>query len=261
MVAGLWQRWRASREQRALERRAIPDALWQATLDQLPFLQRWNEADRAELRRLASLFLDEKEFTAAGGLALTDAMAVSIAAQACLPVLRFGLEPYRGFVGIVVHPDEVVARRSTVDEDGVVHEYDEVLAGEAQQGGPLMLSWHDVQQAGQSADWAYNVVIHEFAHVLDMNDGLADGVPPLPDAKAMREWLGVLELEYERFCRRVDDGDETVLDPYGAEAISEFFAVAAEAFFVRPEAMRGEHPWLYPMLARYFGQDPAAISG
>jgi MtfA peptidase len=94
-----------------------------------------------------------------------------------------------------------------------------------------------------------------------MNDGQADGVPPLPDAKAMREWLGVLELEYERFCRRVDDGDETVLDPYGAEAISEFFAVAAEAFFVRPEAMRDEHPWLYPMLARYFGQDPAAMSG
>jgi hypothetical protein len=259
MVAGLWRRWREAREHRAAQRRAIPDALWSATLQQLPFLQRWNAGDLAELRRLASLFLDEKEFSGAGGLQVTDAMAVSIAAQACLPVLRFGLEAYRGFVGIVVHPDEVVARRSLVDDAGVVHEYDEVLTGEAQHGGPLMLSWRDVREAGESAQWAYNVVIHEFAHVIDMGDGLADGVPPLPDARSMRDWLGVIELEYERFCRRVDDGDATLLDPYGAEAISEFFAVAAEAFFVQPEAMRDEHPWLYPLLARYFMQDPAAM--
>ena len=178
------QRWRAHRESRVLARRAIPDDLWQLTLARLPFLARRSREDVIELRRLASLLLDRKEFHGTDGLVVDDAMAVCIAAQAVLPVLRFGLGPYDGFVGIVVHPDEVVARREVTDEHGIVHAYDEVLAGEAMDGGPVMLSWRDVAEAGESADWGYNVVIHEFAHVLDMGDGMADGVPPLPTAAA-----------------------------------------------------------------------------
>jgi Mlc titration factor MtfA (ptsG expression regulator) len=252
------RRWQAHREARVLERRAIPDSLWQLTLARLPFLARWSAADLAELRRLASLFLDEKEFSGAGGLEVDDAMAVCIAAQACLPVLRMGLAPYRGFVGIVVHPDEVVARREVTDDDGVVHEYDEVLAGEAMEGGPVMLSWTDVHQAGESAGDGYNVVIHEFAHVLDMGDGVADGVPPLPDTVQRVQWLARLEADYAQFCDQVDRGRPTLLDPYGATGIDEFFAVACESFFVAPVDMRAEHPALYAMLAGYFRQDPAA---
>jgi MtfA peptidase len=250
-------RWRAHREARAVRRRAIPDALWELTLAQLPFLHDRPAEDLATLRRLASLFLDEKEFSGAGGLVVDDAMALSIAVQACLPVLRFGLEPYAGFVGIVVHPDEVVARREVADEDGVVHAYDEVLVGEAMEGGPVMLSWHDVGLAGTSAEWSYNVVIHEFAHVLDMLDGDADGVPPLPTPVEREAWVRLLDADYERFCERVDRGESTVLDPYGAEGVDEFFAVASEAFFVNAKAMRAEHPELYGLLARYFRQDPA----
>ena len=190
-------RLRRRKESRSLARRAIPEALWTLTLARLPFIQRLPTVDLAELRRLASLFLDSKEFTGAGGLEVTDEMAVCIAVQACLPVPRFGLKPYDAFVGIVVHPDEVVARRSHTDEDGVVHEYDEVLSGEAMDGGPIMLSWHDVSEAGASADWGYNVVVHEFAHVLDMADGAADGVPALPSIEARETWLGVLLPEYE----------------------------------------------------------------
>jgi MtfA peptidase len=253
------RRWQAHREARVLERRAIPDALWQLTLARLPFLARWSADDLTELRRLASLFLDEKEFSGAGGLEVDDAMAVCIAAQACLPVLRMGLAPYRGFVGIVVHPDEVVARREVTDDDGVVHEYDEVLAGEAMEGGPVMLSWTDVHQAGDSAEDGYNVVIHEFAHVLDMGDGVADGVPPLPDAAQRSRWLACLEADFARFCDDVDRGHPTLLDPYGATGIDEFFAVACETFFVMPVDMRTEHPALYTMLAGYFQQDPAAL--
>jgi Mlc titration factor MtfA (ptsG expression regulator) len=234
-------RWRAHREARAVQRRAIPDALWNLTL--------------------ASLFLDQKEFSGGGGLVVDDRIALSIAVQACLPVLRFGLSPYTGFVGIVVHPDEVVARREVADDDGVVHAYEEVLVGEAMEGGPIMLSWHDVDLAGAAADWSYNVVIHEFAHVLDMLDGNADGVPPLPSAVEREAWMAVIEADYERFCDRVDRGEHTVLDPYGAEGVDEYFAVAAEAFFVNANAMRAEHPELYEMLARYFRQDPAAFGG
>ena len=260
-VKSLLRRWQAYREARVLTRRAIPDPLWRLTLARLPFLAARSADDLAELRRLASLFLDQKEFTGAGGLTINDAMAVCIAAQAVLPVLHFGLAPYAGFVGIVVHAEEVMARREITDDDGVVHAWDEVLSGEAMAGGPVMLSWRDVADAGESADWGYNVVIHEFAHVLDMGDGEADGIPPLPSRAEREAWAAVVDPAYRRFCAQVDAGTETLLDPYGATSVDEFFAVASESFFVTPKDMRARHPDLYGLLARYFRQDPAAFTG
>ncbi len=255
MIARWWRRWRA---ERTLARRAIPDDLWALTLARFPFLAQRGEADRATLRELVTLFLADKEFAGMQGVEVDDGMAVAIAAQACLPILRLGLPCYDAFKGIVVHPDVVVAKREVMDEDGVVHHYDEELAGEAMEGGPVMLSWHDVADAGHSAAWGYNVVIHEFAHVLDMRDGAADGVPLLPDRAARERWLGVLEPEWQEFCERVEAGEDTLLDPYGAEAIDEFFAVASEVFFVDAVSLRAEHPALYELLAGYYRQDPAA---
>ena len=250
--------WRTRRESAALQRRAIPDDLWKRTLVRFPFLQRKDPAAAAELRRLTSLFLDRKEFSTAGGLRLSDAMAVSIAAQAVLPVLRLGLQRYDGFVGIVVHPEQVLAQREVADEDGVVHAYGELLSGEAMEGGPVMLSWSDVRGAGRSAAIGYNVVIHEFAHVLDMADGVANGMPLLPAEIPRAEWQALLEAEYTRFAQRVVAEEDTALDPYGAEAPEEFFAVSSEAFFVSPVEMQNEHPAWYGMLVRYYRQDPAA---
>ena len=260
MIARLWQRWRRRGEQRALARRAISDALWRQTLTDLPFLAARPVPDLERLRRMASLFLDRKEFSGAGGFVVDDAIAVSVAAQACLPVLELGLDHYDGFVGIVMHADAVVAEREVIDETGVVHQYDEVLAGEAMEGGPLMLSWADVQGGEQrdAAPRAYNVVIHEFAHVLDMRDGEPDGVPLLASTQARQAWLAVLSPEYDRFCERVVCGYDTVLDPYAAEAPEEFFAVASEAFFVTPQKLQEEQPALYRLLASYYRQDPAA---
>ena len=260
-MKSLLRRWQAHREARVLSRRAIPDALWRLTLARLPFLAARSADDLAELRRLASLFLDQKEFTGAGGLDIDDAMAVCIATQAVLPVLRFGLAPYAGFVGIVVHADEVVARRETTDDDGIVHAWDEVVSGEAMAGGPVMLSWRDVAESGESADWGYNVVIHEFAHVLDMGDGEADGMPPLASVAEREAWAAVIDPAYERFCDQVDGGGETLLDPYGATSVAEFFAVASESFFVTPKEMRARQPDMYGLLARYYRQDPAAYTG
>jgi Mlc titration factor MtfA (ptsG expression regulator) len=257
----LGRAWRQHREQRILTQRAVPDVLWQWTLARYPFLAALTAEEQAALRRLSTLFLAAKEFTAGPGLVLSDEIAVAVAAQACLPILHLGLDAYDGFVGIVLHADEVVARRQVTDDDGVVHEYDETLTGEAMDGGPVMLAWRDVQDAGESADWGYNVVIHEFAHVLDMGDGEADGVPPLPGVAEREAWMSVLDPAYESFCTAVDAGHETLLDPYGATGVDEFFAVAAESFFVTPNEMRAEHPDLYGLLARYFRQDPAASDG
>jgi len=257
-MRALWQRLRQRSEQRAVERRAIPEAIWQLTLARYPFLALRKAADLAELRRLSSLFLDSKEFSGAHGLEVGDDMAVAIAAQACLPVLCLGLRPYDGFVGIVVHPDEVQVKREFVDDDGIVHEYDDVVAGEAMEGGPVMLSWRDVVEAGDTSAWGYNVVVHEFAHLLDMGDGVADGMPPLPNGAARQHWQQVLTREYGGFCEAVDARRGTVLDPYGAESPEEFFAVASEAFFVAPHDLRAEMPALYQLLTGYYRQDPAA---
>jgi Mlc titration factor MtfA (ptsG expression regulator) len=252
-----WSTWRRLRDERTLRRRAIPDALWELTLLRYPFLMRRHGPDQTRLRELATLFLAEKEFTGAQGLAITDEIAVAVAAQACLPVLQLGLAPYGGFVGIVVHAGEVVAQREVMDDDGIVHRYDETLSGEAMEGGPVMLSWKDVEAAGESAEWGYNVVIHEFAHVLDMGDGIPDGVPPLPDRAAREAWLRVIDAQYAAFCDRVDADCDTLLDPYGAESVDEFFAVASEVFFVAPRAMKAEHPELYALFTGYYQQDPA----
>jgi len=256
MWADLRRHWQARREAAALARRAIPDRLWRRTLKRFPFLPA-DEATQQRLRRMTSLFLDRKEFSGAHGLTVTDDMAVAIAAQACLPVLEIGLHAYDDFVGIVVHPGQAVVRRESADDDGVVHAWDEVLSGEAVQGGPVMLSWRDVRSAGPKAALGYNVVIHEFAHVLDMADGVPDGVPTLPADLCRARWVHTLHSEYEAFCTRIDTGIDTALDPYGAEAPEEFFAVASEAFFVSPLTLREEHPALYAMLQEYYRQNPA----
>jgi len=253
-VIAWWRRWRQAR---TLRDRAIPDDLWRLTVARFPFLLTRSPDDVRRLRELSTLFLADKEFAGMQGLEVGDDMAVAIAAQACLPVLNLGLAWYDGFKGIVVHPDAVRARREHVDEIGVVHQYDEELAGEAMHGGPLMLSWRDVAEAGESAQWGYNVVIHEFVHVLDLRDGAADGVPALPDRQSRERWLQVLGDEYRRFVAAVDAGEDTLLDPYGAEAIDEFFAVAAEVFFVAPQDLADEHPALYDLLGGFFRQDPA----
>lgn len=260
-LSGWTGRLREARDARILRRRPIPDPLWQAALARYPFIAMRSAADRATLRRLATLFLARKEFTGAGGLVADDEIAVAIAMQACLPILAIGLDAYDGFVGIVVHPDEVIARRESVDENGVVHAWRERLSGEAMSGGPMMLSWRDVAQAGETAEIGYNVVIHEFVHVLDLLDGVADGVPPLPGRAARSRWQQTMEREFSALQQAVDDGIETLLDPYGAESPEEFFAVAAEAFFVTPHRLAEARPALYRLLSDYFRQDPAAGLG
>jgi Mlc titration factor MtfA (ptsG expression regulator) len=251
----------------------VPDisaALWLQTLGRYPFLAALPLHDQAKLRALSALFLRNKEFTGAHGLEVTDAMAVAIAAQACLPLLHWG-EPrqalawYDDFVTIVVHPGDAVARRRAVDEAGVVHDYTEVLMGEAMERGPVMLSWQAVEQAGHSAERGANVVVHEFVHKLDMRNGAADGYPPLPpgfmgaaSARAAREaWRSAWAPAYEDFRERVIiaerfGGERPWLDAYGATAPAEFFAVACEAYFVNRGRFTQEFPALVPVLDAFF---------
>jgi len=255
----LWGRWWPRRwmsEAQLLRHHGIPDSLWRHTLAAYPFLA-WRPPERLHrLRNLSTLFLARKQFTPMPGVAFDDAMAVAIAAQACLPILRHGLGAYDAFVGVVIHPDQVVAKRTHVDDAGVVHHYDEVLSGESMPGGPIMLSWHDVEQARETQH-GYNVVVHEFMHALDMAHGQADGIPPLPTDLSVREWTETLWQAFDRHNEALAHGDPTWLDPYAAEdGLVEFLPVVAEAFFVAPQRLIAEFPDVYRLLSRFFGEDP-----
>ncbi len=243
-----WRRKRALREER------LDQALWQRVTGSLPFLQGLTPAEAQRLQDCAVLFLDEKEMHGARGFVLTDAVRLSIAVQACLPILNLGLDAYQGWVGIVIYPGEFKVRREEMDASGVVHEFDDELSGEAWPGGPVILSWQDVTLGAAG----YNVVIHEFAHKLHMTSGDMDDFP-LPHAHMDREqWLAAWDKAYDEFCAQVDRGMDTVIDPYASEQPAEFFAVLSEAFFTLPQAVRSIYPELYTQLALFYKQDPAA---
>ncbi len=230
-----------------LGRHRIEDALWREATRGLSFLP-----ENEKLKRLALLFLAEKQFVGAHGLEVTDAMRVSIAAQACLPILELGLDWYSGFTGIVVYPGDFRVRRTQADEHGVVHEWDDELAGEAMPGGPVVLSWD-----AAANDARMNVVIHEFAHKLDMLNGEADGLPPLHREMERGAWAHAFREAYEGFCDAVDRGKDTWLDPYAAEHPSEFFAVVSEAFFEHPAETRRRYPEVYEQLKLFYRQEPS----
>ena len=262
----------------------IPEPLWQQTLAALPFLQRLDASSQAALRLLCGRLLATKVMTGASGLQLTAAIQVSIAAQACLPILKLGIDWYRGWSGIVVYPSEYVARRRVQDEDGLVHEYDETAAGESWEAGPVVVSWAQEAAeppAGYTHSAAFNVVIHEFAHKLDLLNGEVDGLPALdrrlhPQLQPER-WRRVLDDAYRRFCAAVDlveaelpaDVDpesgaadpyyaRLPLDPYAAQDEGEFFAVSSEAFFADPQRLCDAFAEWYRLLAAFYLQDPLA---
>ena len=239
--------------------KAIPETLWQQTLRNYPFLAWRSVADQQQLRAVTGHFLRQKEFFGAHGLTVTDEIAVAIAAQACLPVLHLGLRWYDDFTGIVVHPGAMLARRVTLDAAGVVHHYKEALLGEAMHGGPVTLSWQDVETSGASAERGHNVVIHEFIHKIDMRDGAADGCPPLPSRADRAAWHEAMQAAYDNFREQVTLADRfgaesPWLDAYGATAPAEFFAVASEAYFVNRERFTQDFPALTALFDRFFKQ-------
>ena len=237
---------------RLLSREHIDEALWRRVAGKLDFLRGLPQADLARLRDMALLLLHEKEMHGAGGLELSDEIRLSIALQACLPVLNLGLDVYAGWVGIIVYPGEFRVKKEEMDEDGVLHQYEDELSGEAWPDGPVILSWEDVKHTSAG----YNVVIHEFAHKIHMTHSDDEDYPaPFPgmDRKA---WRGTLERDYRLFCARVNSGRETLIDPYASEHPAEFFAVMSEMFFTSPAVLKRDWPDLYAQLALFYRQDP-----
>ena len=245
------------RRKRVLKSSAIPDSLWNEAVRRLPFLAIYDADALARLREKVVLFLDAKGIVGARGHEVTPLQRVIIAIEACVLVLELDLAHYDGFENVIVYPGEFVPDWEWEDDAGVVHRNADALAGEAMPGGPVVLSWPDVEA---SADWdsaGMNLVIHEFAHKIDMATGEANGRPPLPATMSAQAWRRALTAAYDDFCARVNDGEETAIDPYAAENPAEFFAVVSEVFFADPLLLRREYPDVYAQLAALYRQDPA----
>ena len=259
----------------------IPDALWSDAIHGMPFLARLDEDELRRLQALTESFLATHAVSGAGGMTVTDDIALCIAAQACLPVLNLSLDLYNDMAGVIVYPSAFIVRHSETDEAGVVHEWEAPMAGEAlDAGGAVVLSWEDAQE-DHAWDDGSNLVIHEFVHKIDMGSGGANGCPPFVvqfhQGISPAHWTRVFSAAYEDFCQRVDaferrlpaDFDEEderhleryaelaealPMDPYGAVDPAEFFAVASEAFFTRPAALAAAYPQVIELLEQYYRQ-------
>ena len=248
---GWFSRWRRAR---ILERHAIHQQAFDAAAARLPILRGLDASERTRLREAASLFIHDKTFSAAGGAEVDDATQLAIALQACLLTLNLTEDSYRGWNEIILYPDEFLRHREEMDEAGVVHHSRDILAGESWHGGPLVLSLADVATSGQ-AD-GVNVVLHEFAHKLDMLNGDANGFPPLHRGMDAAAWADDFSRAYEAFCARVDAGEETAIDPYASYDPAEFFAVLTEVFFETPGLLHAEYPAVYRQLRQFYRQHP-----
>ena len=247
------------RRRERIRARPFP-AEWRAVLERgFPLYGRLSPEDRRELEGHVQVFLEEKSFEGAGGLEMTDEVRVTVAAQACVLLLHRDTDYYPRMKSVVVYPRAYLAAQRSV-EGGVVTEGHQARLGESWSSGAVVLSWGDVRAGARDLRDGHNVVFHEFAHQLDLEDGGVDGVPELEGGSAYRAWARVFSAEYLELRADARKGRRSVLDDYGATNPPEFFAVATEAFFEKPLALRRKHPELYAELAAFYRQDPAGDS-
>lgn len=252
--------WLGRRRRRRSPRGPFPQT-WREVLERNVAQYAWLTTDEREaLEQLVQVFVAEKHWEAFQGLVMTDEIRVTVAGQACLLVLGLEHELYRNVETIYVYPSTVLPvrveepylTRPRIVRDGVLP-----ALGEAHLRGPIVLSWDAVRRDSRHPERGHNLVIHEFAHKLDMLDGYADGVPPLGDKSEYQRWQEVCEHEYENLVRQTERGERTLLDPYGSLHRAEFFSVVTETFFDRPIALQAEHPALYEVFRGFYRQDTA----
>jgi MtfA peptidase len=234
----------------------IPDT-WHAIVENNVALARGLSSDERErLLRLVQVFLADKHLEGCGGLVLTEEMKVTIAAGASLLLLHLDGPCYPTLRTVLVYPHGFVPKFARRLRTGEIAPPPAHLMGESWDDGVVVISWDDAVRGARNPSDGENVVLHEFAHQLDTEDGVTDGAPILPPS-ALRTWGGVLSEEYERLRRDAARDRPSALDDYGATNEAEFFAVATETFFEKPLQLERDHPALYAQLQQFYRQDPA----
>jgi hypothetical protein len=252
-------RWLQNRRRRAILGHPFPPA-WLGVLSRNVRLYAGLSADeQVKVRDYLRVFVAEKNWEGCGGLAMTDEIRVTIAAHVAILVLGFPEQYFDRVLSILVYPTAYVAQGKVYSESGVVLEGDSAREGETWYRGPIVLAWSDVLTGGRNQRHGSNVVLHEFAHQLDMLNGRnVDGTPPLDSDEQYRRWTRIFDEHYRRLVQDCQHGQPTLLDCYGATSPAEFFAVASEMFFMRPQAFEDRHPALYSLFCDFYRQKPAA---
>lgn len=241
---------------RRLRKTRIPEQRWLSTVSQANVLRHLHHIDQHRLRELTSRFLQQKSFSGSGDLVVDDAMRTLIAAQACLLILGLDLDYFDGWHEIIVYPDTFIVRRETVNAAGLVQEGTQALGGEAWSHGPVILSWADACPGVYPHGEGSNVILHEFAHKLDMLNGAANGMPPLHKEMHHETWTQVFQNAYDDLSRALASGHPVMIDPYAAQSPAEFFAVTTETFFESPHRLQRTYPEVYNQLQLFYRQDP-----
>ena len=261
--ACMFKRLQLWRDERFVQRHPLSDACWQRA-QALPALRHLRPDEQLLLRARATLFLRNKLFYGAQGFVVDEWMRTRIATEASLPVLHLDGTHYDDFASIVLYESSFVVPHRGFDAAGVVHDTDLALSGQSWERGPLVLSWHDVEVPDHPGA---NVVLHEFAHKLDGEDGGVDGRPPLRRGMRGADWHHAFKSAFEDLVARVQQAEthhqpvHSQLDTYAAEAPEEFFAVCIEAFFMSPTALYEQYPEVYLQICRWLQQDPRHAQG
>ncbi len=237
-----------------LKKHGLPDHEWYQVTRQLPLLKLLTASEKARLRVLSTLLIHDKTFTGAQGFEITLSVKIVIASQACLEILHTSIASFDGWQEVIIYPGAFKVVRETIDEFGLVHNSSNDLGGEAWMRGPLILSWDDVERDSFTPAPGFHVVLHEFAHKLDMLNGRANGMPPLHPTMPIEKWTDSLSKGYEKLARRVESHHAKIND-YAITNPAEFFAVMCEYFFTAPEILEDRYPDVYQQLKIYFKMD------
>jgi MtfA peptidase len=257
MIFGLFKRGKRQR----LRARPFPPA-WKSIIKRnVPIFHRLPQVDQEELFGCVQIFIAEKHFEGCGGLELTDEIRVTIAAQACLLLLHRETDYYPELTSILVYPSTYIANEDRYLGNDIWEQgEDRRLGHTGRRMGSLVLAWNEAKRGAADPADGRNLVLHEFAHQLDFEDSQTDGAPALSTRNEYQSWARVMSREFKALQRADEAGTPTLLDTYGATNPAEFFAVATEAFFERPLALRAKQPEMYAQLAAFYRQDPASYS-
>jgi Mlc titration factor MtfA (ptsG expression regulator) len=255
LLAFLFSRWRRRRHEQRLMDQPFPEQWQQILRGHLPVYTVLDLQERTTLESLIKRFIDEKKFYGCAGLVVTDRMKLCIAAESCLLLLGQSGPIYPTLQSILVYPTGFIARRDVHQEDGIVAAGEHHLLGESWSNGSVILSWDSVEEGARDFSDGHNLVLHEFAHQLDSASGSVNGAPPLR-TNSYQTWARVFSDSFDDLRARVEHGKQTIMDPYGASNPAEFFAVATETFFEKPEDLFARRPRLFEELRQYYRVDP-----
>lgn len=231
---------------------------WRNTLKRkMPYFLTMPTDLQLQLKQHIQVFINEKNFIGCNGVEITDEIKVLIAAQASLLILNRPTDYYPNLTTILVYPRAFIKQQKTLNADGVAFIEQKQLAGESWDIGKVILSWEDTVAGAESATDGRNLVIHEFAHQLDQENGQANGAPILV-GQNYTQWSAAFELAYKQLQHCVKNHTESIFDYYGATNPAEFFAVASEVFFEKPQLFKNTHTQLYQQLVLFYSVDPTS---